>query len=1231
MLKSVKRIDLKEKPMDINTMARKPVVRKIVIGLAGAIAFIALLGFLVLPPIVRSVIEKQATKALHRKTTVASVRINPFTLSVTVRGLAIADRETGGPFLAFDELFVDAQMVSAWHRGPVLREVTLRGPRIAIVRKPDGRYNFSDLVDEFTGKPSPPESKPLRFSINNIRIENGAVDFDDRPKKTKHAIRRIDLSVPFVSNLPYYVEKYVQPAFSATVNGTPVALTGKTRPFSNARETSFAMDVRDIDLPYYLEYSPVPLKFKIPSGAIDTKVTLFFTQRKDVPPTIVLAGALALKNFRITDLRDAPVLSVPRLDVPLVSASPGPLRVKLGDVLLTSPELHLARDREGKLTLLSLLPGGDGKTPAEAAGGKPPAAAKDKPAKPAEAPAALFEAVSFRLTGGKIIYEDAAVDGKPFKTTLDNVTVTARDFTTAPGKPFGLDLSLATETRETVRDAGRLTLAPLAAEGEIRIGGIALKKYAPYYAKSVLFDVREGLLDLSARYVWRAGSSDNAVTAIDNLAAALTSLKLRQRGDDADFLQVPRLEVKETAIDLLRRTARIGSVGSARGQLRIVRNEDGKVNLSGLTPAAPQGPGKKAAPKPAAAAKATPSAPAWQITLGKLALDRWKTTWDDQQPEEAVLLTLSPLDISAANLSTAKNSRGKASVRLTLNGTGTAAVSGTVGIDPSQADLSVKVHGIDLAPLQPYFTQKVNIELTGGRVDADGRLSLKLPAGAPAQVKWDGEAGLRGLATLDENGEDFLKWEALQLSGMRIGVNPTSAAIREVSLSGLYSKLVVNPDGTLNVQDIVRKAPAAGISDNAAKAATPSPAAAAPAPASTPTPVSVETVTLQGGTILFTDRHVRPNYTAKLEEVGGRVSGLSSEETKMADVLLRGRLDNHAPLEISGKINPLRNDLFVDLKVDFKDIDLSPMTPYSGHYAGYAIEKGKLSLGLKYLIVKKKLDAGNVVFIDQFNFGEKVDSPDATKLPVRLAVALLKDRNGEIRLDLPVSGSLDDPKFSVWGVIWQIVKNLLVKAATSPFALLGALMGNGEELSYLEFPAGLDTIDAAGETKLKALAKALEQRPALKLDVVGYSDPPADRDALRKATFERKVRAQKIKEMAKQGGDAKAADNVSVTAEEYPKYLLKAYSAESFPKPRNLIGMQKDLPVPEMEKLILTHIEITDDQLRQLAQDRSKRAIDYLAATKQVDPGRIFTVEAKTLAPAKKEKQGDSRIEFVLK
>ena len=387
-------------------------------------------------------------------------------------------------------------------------------------------------------------------------------------------------------------------------------------------------------------------------------------------------------------------------------------------------------------------------------------------------------------------------------------------------------------------------------------------------------------------------------------------------------------------------------------------------------------------------------------------------------------------------------------------------------------------------------------------------------------------------------------------------------------------------------------------------------------------------MTLQGGAVNFSDQYIRPNYSASLVEIGGRVSGLSSEESRLADIDLRGKLENSAPLEIVGKVNPLAKDLFLDLKVDFRDMDLSPLSPYSGRYAGYGIQKGKLTLSLKYHIEKRKLDSENKVFLDQFTFGDTVDSPDATKLPVRLAVALLKDRSGEIHLDLPVTGSIDDPKFSVWGVVWKIIVNLLVKAATSPFALLGAIFGGGEELSYLEFDPGSSVLPASGIAKLGNMVKVLTERPALKLDIEGHVDIEKDREGMRQLLFRRKVAARKLADLAKTGQPAPALDNVRVEPAEYPNYLAQAYKVEKFPKPRNFIGMAKDLPVPEMEKLMLTHLQVTDGDLRQLAVERASHVRDRLVAMGKVESGRVFLVEPKTLPPERKEKLRDSRVDF---
>ena len=320
----------------------------------------------------------------------------------------------------------------------------------------------------------------------------------------------------------------------------------------------------------------------------------------------------------------------------------------------------------------------------------------------------------------------------------------------------------------------------------------------------------------------------------------------------------------------------------------------------------------------------------------------------------------------------------------------------------------------------------------------------------------------------------------------------------------------------------------------------------------------------------------------------------------------------------------------MELKAGFKDMDLTAVSPYSGRYAGYTVRKGKLSFQLEYLIVKNKLDAKNDIFLDQFSFGDPVESPDATKLPVKLAVALLKDRNGEIKLDIPVSGELDDPKFSVGRVVLKVIVNLLVKAATSPFALLGAIFGGGEQIGYAEFDYGSAALTAETQKKLDILAKALHDRPELRMDIVGHADPGKDREGLKQNLLLRRVKAQKIKDMARTGGETPSLDAVTVTPQEYPVYLKLAYKAEKFPKPRNFIGMVKNLPVPEMEKLMITNLKVTDEDLKALAGERARAVRDYLMQSKQVDEEQIFIVEAKTLDVEKKEGAKESRADFQL-
>jgi len=339
-----------------------------------------------------------------------------------------------------------------------------------------------------------------------------------------------------------------------------------------------------------------------------------------------------------------------------------------------------------------------------------------------------------------------------------------------------------------------------------------------------------------------------------------------------------------------------------------------------------------------------------------------------------------------------------------------------------------------------------------------------------------------------------------------------------------------------------------------------------------------------------------------------------------------------APVEIKGKINPLAQKTFLDIKANVRDIELGPFSPYSGKYVGYAIEKGKMSFDVQYKIEDRKLAASNRLTLDQLTFGEKVDSPQATKLPVQFAVSLLKDRNGVIDVNLPISGSLDDPKFSVGGIVLQIIFNLIEKAVMSPFDLIGSLVGgSGTELSYVAFEPGSAAITPAAEDKLTKLQKALSERPALKLEASGRSDPTKDREALRQQRFEQQVKAQKLKDLVKKGSSISSVDQVKIEPQEYEKYLERAYKEAKFPKPRNFLGFQKDLPKEEMEKLMLTNTVVTDDDLLQLANQRAQGTKDFVTRGDQVSVERVFLLAPK-VEPAKgDDKLPGSRVDFSLK
>jgi len=1086
--------------------------KKIAAWLGGLFILVGITGFLVLPPIVKSIALKELSTKLHREVTIDKIAINPYALTVTITGFDIKERDGGGSFVAFDELYLNTELSSLVRLAPVLKELRLTGPRLKLARTEVGRYNFSDLLDEFLAKPS--DGPVPRFALNNIQITKGRIDLEDRPAGAKHEIADIALGIPFVSSIPSLTDLFVEPKFSARVNGAPLEISAKSKPFRQSLETAVSLDIDKFELARLNGYIPADIKLKIPSGRIDSKITVKFLRHPDKAATLEVSGEASLADLVVTEADGKPLVKLRQLDVTLADVSPLMRSARVSRLSVDGAELALRRAPSGQLNLLAALP--------------------------ANKPAAR-----------------AAPDAPPFKLELDELVVSKA--------------KLVVDNEAAVTDW----------RASIDSFDMVLKAYK---------------------------SNNESPVKVD---ASISGMRIIKTVSKADVLQVPSLQIKDASIDLKNLEITLAELASSGAKLTLVRDADGKLDVEAMFAA-------KVAPGLTAVAEAVKeAAPDWTVNVKKFDIADYALTVTDKLAAGEATLAAEKMSLTGQDFSTRKDARGKFELKTTLNKTGVLGVAGTLVLQPLSGDMRIDARGIAILPFQPYFADRVNVDVTGGDVAFKGALDWKLAAAGaalPVSGEFSGVLDVTGFASTERvSAEDLLKWKSLHVGPVRGTLAPLAIQIEEIALTDFYSRLVLFPEGRLNVTGLLRRV------DAATQAVAP------------PSDIAVDIgrVTLQGGTVNFFDRSMKPNQAFNLNDLGGTVTRLTA--TTPANVDLRGKLDNSAPLLIGGRVNPLSTDLFLDVKVSVKDYDLSPLTAYAGRYIGYGIEKGKLSLETSYKLENRKLDAQHQVYLNQLTLGDKVDSPEATKLPVSLALALLKDRNGNIDLDLPISGTLDDPQFSVASLVFKVIGNIIVKVLTAPFALLGSLFGGGgEELSWIEFAPGQAALNAAATAKLGNLAKALTDRPGLTLEIAGRVDPENDKEGLRRAKLDQAVKTQKFRALASRGNPAASVAEVSIEPAEYLQYLERAYDAASFPKPRNLVGLAKSLPQEEMEKLILTNISVTDDDLRLLADQRA-RAVQEAVLKAGIAPERVFLLATTIEAPAAKDKAKASRVDLSLK
>ncbi|RMU00759.1 hypothetical protein ALP35_05249, partial [Pseudomonas savastanoi pv. glycinea] len=727
---------------------------------------------------------------------------------------------------------------------------------------------------------------------------------------------------------------------------------------------------------------------------------------------------------------------------------------------LIKPKTELLFEKQGKLNLAQLF-----KLPAS----EP---AKDEPpGKPF--PLRIDE---IKLADGYVHFQDMR-PSQPIEFLYDTLNFELKNLSTLPEDNADMTLVAAGPDGGQIDWVGRISLIPITSEGTLKVTDSKMKLWWPYVRDALPLALEDGVLNFSTAYTLNLAKETEL--KLTNVSASVAPFALNTP-DGRPLVRLQRLDVSETSVDLAKQLVTVGKIRSQKLETWAAREADGQLDWQKLfasqpgKPAAPQTPAvddKAAEPAPAIDASAKASAkPAtqstpWQVLLRDVQLRNYMVHLADRVPQEPVALDVGPLNLDIQNFDSLNKSPFTLKLDTGLGKQGNLTAAGDVNLNPVSAQLNVTTRDIDLRLAQAYISPFIRLEMRSGMLGSD--LAVNLKSTEPLAFSVTGKAQVNQLHTLDTlKQRDFLKWQQLQLEGLDYQ-HGTGLSIAKVNMDQPYARFMINEDRTTNVDDLLIPQPDDKTASQAKTART-----QPKAKADNPLAIYVGEVNIKDGSANFADMTLTPNFATAVQQLNGRIGTIDNRKATPAPVDIQGKVDRYAPVTIKGSLNPFDPMASLDITTSFKRVELTNLTPYSGKFAGFRIRKGRLNLDLHYLITKGQLKAQNKVLVEQLQLGERVDSPDALDLPIRLAVALLKDTQGRISLELPIEGDLNNPQFSVMPIVWQTLRNLVLRAAQAPFKMLGGLVagGSSEELGSVSFAPGSSDLSAEAQSALDKLS-----------------------------------------------------------------------------------------------------------------------------------------------------------------
>jgi len=893
-------------------------------------------------------------------------------------------------------------------------------------------------------------------------------------------------------------------------------------------------------------------------------------------------------------------------------------RIAVEEIVLVNPRVSAAIDEAGALNLLALVPGDEA------------AAVEEEPEPDADSEGGLpaVEIDSIRIERGAIDFVDRS-QTPAFDVALSPLDLSIEGFTTAAGEdsPYSLIVRVGEET--SLRWTGSIGLDPIRSEGEIELTRFDLRLPWDFLSEQLRFEVAGGEVDVRTRYALSLAEELSLDVAEAELV--LRDLELEDPADDVVVLSMPSLEVSGVTAEVGAAglsSLDVGAVELKGGFLHSRIEPSGEVHIATLLTPIPT-PEDEEAEKDEASADdevAESTGPAPRIAVNRIALTDFEIDIEDRSPAQPVPLKLAPFSVSVEGFTSPATDPIQLTFATGVGEGGSIAISGPIQLEPLSTQLTIDVKNIGLGEYQPYLEEAARIDVPTGTLSGALEVDFAQPAaddsGASPVIAARGRVQIDDLLTIDRRlSRRFLEWSQLRIEGLdfETGSGSDAVSIQEIALSGALAHVVIGKDSRTNIDAIFGGAGDGEVAE--AEEAAPE----ATDPAGPGLRVDIAKVTLEGVGADFDDLSLDPHFAISLDDLTGTIEGLSSDEVAKAQVALEGRVDDVAPVRVAGQINPLSGDAYTDIQILVDGVSLPAFSPYSSRFVGYRIDRGKLGLDLSYKLNARHLEANNLVSLDQFDFGDRVESEEASTLPVGLAVAILRDPKGDIEIPLPIEGDLDDPSFSVLGLLGKTLINVVTRVATSPFAAVAGLVGaSGDDLARVTFASGSDVLSDEEETELASLVKVLVDKQSLQLEIRGRADPAVDEPGLRLAKVESDLKLAAYQRMSRRARES-LGDPAAVVLEaddrldELDRLVRERIggraqdlvSAERMP-PR---GAERTRVVSEAALSSLAEkVVLNDADWRNLARSRAAAIQAAMLASDEITADRVFLVGVEVAA-----------------